>query len=366
MKTNKCFLSPILALALFAGFLVIPSGCEEDHLQPGLTCQELFWVTNKGSQMPVFITGNKESDFMVLFIHGGPGQCMIAETGIYTLDPEVNLSDNFLLAMWDQRYAGYSINPDPVDWSTVNVEQYAEDCARVTDQLRAGFPGKKIVVCGHSWGGAVLTAFITNPAYQHNYDGWIVADGMVNGYELAQAWLSYSIQRCNELIEGGNTQFADTLDYLNSVLFDPLLFDKPTYFRVQAIAISLRIPGEQPVDPDDLNRWSDLEKSIFPDSTDQNRKDQNALSQANFDLFENQIYFINSSAFYANISKPGLIVWGENDCVVPAEAALPFTARLDSLGIPFLFKLYPNCWHTPMTSNRDQYFNDIKRFIGNL
>jgi len=316
--------------------------------------------------MPVLLTGNKESAFVVLFIHGGPGQCMIAETGIYTLGASANLSDHFLLAMWDQRYAGYSINPDPIDWSTVNVDQYAEDCDRVTIDLKTRFPGKKIIVVGHSWGGAVLTKFITNPAYQAHYDGWVVTDGMVNGYDLANAWLSYARSRCNDLIAAGNTPFTDTLNYLNSVTFDPSVHDKPTWFRVQNIAYSLAVPGEKPIDQDDLNRWAVLEKSIFPDTADQNRKNENSASQANLELYFNQIYFINSKPSYVNISKPGLVVWGENDFIVPLDVALPFTARLDSLGVAFHFNIYRNCWHSPMISNREQYLNDIRSFIGGL
>ena len=96
--------------------ILLATSCKKNEPQPYQAYQQLFWVTNKGSQMPVLMTGNKESAFIVLFIHGGPGSCMIAETGIYTLNTSGNLSDNFLLAMWDQRYAGYSINPDPIDW----------------------------------------------------------------------------------------------------------------------------------------------------------------------------------------------------------------------------------------------------------
>lgn len=63
---------------------------------------------------------------------------------------------------------------------------------------------KKNIVVGHSWGGAVLTKFVSNAAYQGKYNGWIVADGIINGFELANAILSYSLGRCNELIAEGN------------------------------------------------------------------------------------------------------------------------------------------------------------------
>lgn len=186
--------------------ILFASSCKKNEPQPSQSCQELFWVTNKGSQMPVLMIGNKESASILLFIHGGPGESSIAGAGIYTGNSPSNLTDNFLLANWDQRYAGYSKNPDPIDWSTVNVDQYAEDCARVTDQLKIRFPGKKIIVVGHSWGGAVLTKFISNSAYQDKYNGWVVTDGMVNGFELACALQSYSRSRCNELIAEGNVQ----------------------------------------------------------------------------------------------------------------------------------------------------------------
>lgn len=357
---NRKSFFPVILMCI--GIFLLTS-CKKDEPQLSQPYQELFWVTNKGSQMPVWITGNKESAFIVLFIHGGPGQSQIAVTGIYTLNPAGNLSDNFLLAMWDQRYAGYSINPDPIDWSTVNVEQYAEDCAKVTDQLKIRFPGKKIIVVGHSWGGAVLTKFISNSAYQGNYDGWVVTDGLVNGPDLANALLNYARRRCNDMISSGYNQYVDTLAYLNTVTFNPMVYDKPTFFRVKNIAISLVIPGQKPIDPEDLEQCLQLEKSIFPDSTDRNRKEQNAFSQANLDLGYNQVYFINSSLSYANISKPGLIVWGMNDCVVPVDVAYSFTSILDSLGVVFQLKQYHDCWHTPMFSNRDQYINDIKNFI---
>ena len=362
---NHISKTPICLIIAATGLLMLlAGGCKKDEQQPQ-SFRELFWVTNKGSQMPVLMTGNKEISSIVLFIHGGPGSSSIDVAGVYTGSP-VNMTDNFLLAGWDQRYAGYSINPDPIDWSTVNVDQYAEDCAMVTDQLKMRFPGKKIIVVGHSWGGAVLMKFVSNGAYQGKYDGWVVVDGMVNGFELANAILSYSLGRCNELIAEGNVQYIDTLAYLNSVTLDPVAYDMATFLRLQMLAISLAIPGEKPLDPEVLLRCAQLEKNIFPDSADQIRKNNNSGSQANLDLFFNQVYFVNSNASYSNISKPGLIIWGENDYVVPADAAYPFTGRLASLGKTIQFKLYPDCWHTPMFSNREQYINDIKNFIGGL
>ena len=355
-----------LFIAAIGLVMLLAGGCKKDEPPPSQSCQELFWVTNKGAQMPVLMTGNKESAFIVLFIHGGPGSSSIEVAGIYSGNSPENLTDNFLLASWDQRYAGYSINPDPIDWSTVNVDQYAEDCAMVTDQLKIRFPGKKIIVVGHSWGGAVLTKFISNSAYQDKYNGWVTAEGMVNGFELANAMLSYSSRRCNELIAEGKVQYVDTLAYLNSVVLDPVAYDKPTFLRLQMLALSLEIPGQKPFDPEVLSRCSKLEKSVFPDSADQNRKISNAGSPVTLEIFYNQVYFINSNASYVNISKPGLIIWGENDCVVPTDAASPFIGRLVLLGKTFQFKLYPDCWHTPMFSNTQQYIDDIKKFVDGL
>jgi hypothetical protein len=54
-RTPICpFIAAIGLVMLLAG------GCKKDEPQPSQSCQELFWVTNKGSQMPVLMTGNKE------------------------------------------------------------------------------------------------------------------------------------------------------------------------------------------------------------------------------------------------------------------------------------------------------------------
>ncbi len=67
------------------GFIILLAySCKKDEPQPSQSNQELFWVTNKGSQMPVLMIGNKESASIVLFIHGGPGSSSIDITGIYT------------------------------------------------------------------------------------------------------------------------------------------------------------------------------------------------------------------------------------------------------------------------------------------
>ena len=39
--------------------MLLATGCKKD--EPKQSYQELFWVTDKGSQMPVLMTGNKES-----------------------------------------------------------------------------------------------------------------------------------------------------------------------------------------------------------------------------------------------------------------------------------------------------------------
>ncbi|MEI6457019.1 MAG: hypothetical protein WCO93_12075, partial [bacterium] len=79
------------------GSLIMLSGCKKEEPQPSQPYQELFWVTSKGSQMPVLMTGNKESAAILLFIHGGPGSSSIEIAGIYSGNSPANLTDNFLL-----------------------------------------------------------------------------------------------------------------------------------------------------------------------------------------------------------------------------------------------------------------------------
>ncbi|HEV7620267.1 MAG TPA: hypothetical protein VGO09_00965, partial [Flavisolibacter sp.] len=53
-------------------FLVCFS-CKKQSPVLSTHANDVFWVTNNGSDMPVWVKGNTSSNVLILIIHGGPG-----------------------------------------------------------------------------------------------------------------------------------------------------------------------------------------------------------------------------------------------------------------------------------------------------
>lgn len=130
MKT-KFFLKSALIIIGTAFSLFIFSRCSSDSDNDQNLNGELFWVDAGISKMPVFLSGNSQSNTILLIIHGGPGGSSIEMRGVFEGAGSDNLADDFLIASWDQRFAGFSKNLLPDDTTTANVEKYAEDCSKV-------------------------------------------------------------------------------------------------------------------------------------------------------------------------------------------------------------------------------------------
>ena len=151
MKSLRQFAGmPVVLFLIFVISGIV--SCKRDNRPADRNMQELVWVTYNGFRMPVLMIGQKESPSILLMIHTGTGNSMTGATGWLTDYPASNKTDDYLLALWNKRYAGYPKNPDTIDGSTVKVVQYADDYSMIVEQLNVRFPGKKIIVMGRQKG----------------------------------------------------------------------------------------------------------------------------------------------------------------------------------------------------------------------
>lgn len=218
---------------------------------------------------------------------------------------------------------------------------------------------------GQSWGGMVVTKFITTPSYQNLYDGYVIVNGLINGYENAKALLQFAKERSQEAINQGETNYIDSLIFLNSVTFNPAVYDHNTFILVSQLATELTIPGEPEIPSQEQLRFQNLVREVFPDPIDATRYEANVNSPANMVLVNNS-YFMNYTSEYINIQKPGLLIWGENDEATPIFGAIKFKEDLDALNKSLLFKQYDNSWHAPHVDSRNRHYEDVKEFINGL
>ncbi|WP_035361959.1 hypothetical protein [Dyadobacter alkalitolerans] len=74
-----------------------------------------LFLRHKGANMPIWVKGNSQPNKIVLFVHGGPGDCAMCYR-YYLKD----LENDVMMAYWDQRVAGASSGK--VDTATLRLE----------------------------------------------------------------------------------------------------------------------------------------------------------------------------------------------------------------------------------------------------
>ena len=161
----------------------ILTGCESESV----LWDDHFFVENKDAIMPVLVRGNPESGSIVLFLHGGPGG---SASQAAFLPAFKDLENQYVMAYWDQRASGLSQgNPDE---STYTVEQFTEDLDVVVAALQDRYPGMSVFLFGHSWGGALGSAYLSTSNYQEKISGFIIMNSGHNlevGLPLSVDWV---------------------------------------------------------------------------------------------------------------------------------------------------------------------------------
>lgn len=103
------------------------------------------------------------SDDIILFLHGGPGECyseFLAST---------NLSTNYFLVMFDQRGSGLSRRHSAEELS---FDILAEDLYEIINHFATN--GQRVILAGHSWGCQYAALFCQR--HPHTADALILND----------------------------------------------------------------------------------------------------------------------------------------------------------------------------------------------
>ena len=108
------------------------------------------YVAIDAAQLYMTVRGDDRRAPVLLWLHGGPGG---AERPLFRFFAG-DLETRFVVAYWDQRGAGRSFDPnaDPKD---LTIARHLADLDGIVETLRSDFGVSRIVLIGHSWGGAL-------------------------------------------------------------------------------------------------------------------------------------------------------------------------------------------------------------------
>ncbi len=158
-----------------------------------------------GEEQWVLIRGKKQTNPVLLYLHGGPGSFIIPrarELGRY-------LENDFVVAYWDQRGSGKSFRAG-MSPEEMELEQFVSDTHNLVDALRRRFNVPKVYLVGNSWGAALgLIVAHQHPELFYAYVGTgqlvnaQLADSISYAFTLAEAEEANNNEALRELTEMG-------------------------------------------------------------------------------------------------------------------------------------------------------------------
>lgn len=350
-------LRSVLAATLQAAVLclaALSSGCTLDYSK-----DEIFWLQADEALLPVWIRGNRDSAWVVVNVHGGPGStCM---TYPYSASA-ARLEEASIQVYYDQRGSGAS-RGNPPD-SSFTLEQFVADLDLVIDSIRSIYPGKRYAISGGSWGGTLVTAYAVDPERQDKLDAWILEDGPFNDVicdNLCQAWI---MDRAREKIAAGedaaywtealawleahpqameNFWPEDNKDRLNEYLNRSNAYVyAPEKDNAPSTGMEMTLCS-----PMDIFSWLGV------------------MNKAGRLLAQNSPR-IDLSAGMADIRIPSLVIWGVHDGRVPYPMA---QMAYDAIGAdPSIKRLVPfeESAHSPESEEPDKYAATVLDFLSGI
>jgi proline iminopeptidase len=313
---------------------------------------DYFFVRNRGADMPVWVTGDATSDTIVLFLHGGPG----GDAATASLFPAFQqLGERFRLAYWDQRASGLSQGNPSKD--TYTVEQFVGDTDLVIDVLRERYKPSRLILFGHSWGGALGVAYLADAARQTKVDAFIMEDAgynLVDGLPASGRWMRDYAQ---EQIDAKHdvAMWSELRDWLNTA---PDFRVEANYRRLDA---SYSVQGRR-----DAYYFDPSHKNVGPDSAFILTSFASlALVFGGTSLRETfNILALNLTDDLAHIMVPTLVLWGEHDGVNTLEMG---QIAFDKLGAPSKqWVAFAQSGHQPFAEEPAKFVAAFSAFVDGL
>jgi pimeloyl-ACP methyl ester carboxylesterase len=306
---------------------------------------------NDRAKLPVWIKGQTNSKYLVVFLAGGPGSP--------ALDYRAQLLDlekEFLLCYYDQRGAGFSKSKR----SNLDLDNFIWDLETLVNILVKKYPEKKIVLFGHSWGGFLGINYLSKNENQNRISGWIEMDGGHNFPLLFSASKNEIVTLAKSKIDHSKN---DSVKGVWANMYDEVINQNPSELN-GAMSINrnayktiklLKLPRDEATKSAKRKFLVNFKFAANSDKVQENT------------VFGNDLIKASVSENMAAIKIPVLLIWGKQDVVSPpitmlidAMENLKCSIRVDTL-------LVNHAGHTPtLYKGRSEVIHKVVKFIKEL
>ncbi|MEQ8683764.1 MAG: alpha/beta hydrolase [Imperialibacter sp.] len=304
--------------------------------------KDTFYLRNDGADMPIWVRGNLDSDKIVIFFHGGPGDCaMCYRYYLKRMESEV------AVAYWDQRIAGSSAgNADP---ASLTYEQFGEDAFYAVSLLRQQYPGKKIYIMAHSFGVELAWQFLTTGENEKMVNGLLVVNGTFSNLRWMEIMRDWVMKEATARQDNKTLEFAETHPVNNTTVNDVWV----DYYR------KMLDLGGNPLSLYENKKFV-LNYVLFSPNT---AMSQFAHGKAYKDYSEKVLFTFDKTEELSKITLPVKFLWGEKDGVVPIEVGNETELLLTNTAVDWT--VFENSWHEPFVSENDKFIEAALSFVRN-
>lgn len=333
------------------------SSCKKDSDISNL--QDFFYLRNDGADLPVFVEGNALSEKFVIVLHGGPG----GDAQIYNNFSKAfsdKLESQFAMVYYDQRGSGTS--GGKYSNEKLNVQQHVEDLEKLLILLKAKY-GKsiKLFLMGHSWGGALGTAYLIKDNNQNNISGWIEVDGAHNfaaNKEVYYALIDISFQQIYSSSKYVN-KWKEIYQYCNSL--DTNNFADTTISRLNKFGFEVEqyLTSDGIIISDTPLELSSILNHSFTSGYSPITAKFN-LRITSISMF-NEVKKLDFTDQLYKINIPTLFVWGKHDYVLPVKLGYEGISKIGSVDKKIV--VLDKSGHSSMFNQMQPFLNEVIGFI---
>ncbi len=309
---------------------------------------DFFYTKTEGASLPVLVSGNENSSTFIVFLAGGPGDSALLQ---HVYIPMTELEKKYRVVYYDQRNAGRS--KGKLIKEKVSLEQSVKDTAHIVDLIKEKYNDPSIVLMGHSWGGALGSAYLLDEEHQKKIAGWIELDGGHNWTGMEAKSRLYAMEYAAQHQDEEKWQEASQFYKENPVINSSNIVQHALYLQASH--------AYAPEGTSDLDSFTislpEMLLSYYYNVVNSNYRTYKLATI--MDTFS-----INLTDELYRIKTPTLIVWGQKDYRISVDFAHEAYEKIGASQKSLV--ILPHSGHSPVTDDFDLYINSVIDFIDSL